>query len=120
MTGGCKKTFERAIQSFTDLGKLLLDLRLKESASKAPPPSTAMPYLGILFNTLTMQMSIPLDKVAEVLEEVSLWVRKATATKKTLQQLLGKLFWVSRVVKFSRCFIGRLLSQLKDMHPFFH
>ena len=105
------------MQSFTALGELLLDLGLKESASKAHPPSTAMPYLGILFNTVTMQMSIPPEKVAEVQEEVSLWVRKKTATKKTLQQLLGKLFWVSRVVKFSRGFIGRLLSQLKDMHP---
>ena len=114
--GGCEKTYERAMESFLALGKLLLDLGLKESASKAHPPSTSMPYLGILFDTITMRMSIPPAKVAEVQEEVSLWIKKSAATKKTLQQLLGKLFWVSTCVRFSRCFMGRLLSQLKIMH----
>ena len=79
-----------------------------------------MPYLGILFDTNSMRMSIPPAKVAEVQDEVSLWMKKKSATKRTLQQLLGKLFWVSRVVKFSRCFMGRLLTQLQDMHPLPH
>ena len=115
--GGCEKSYDRALQSFIALGELFTDLGLKESTSKAHPPSTSMPYLGIQFNTTTMKMSIPPDKVAEVREEVSLWVKKSSASKKHLQQLLGKLFWVSRCVKFSRGFMGQLLSQLKTMHP---
>ena len=87
-----------------------------ESLSKAHSPSTSMPYLGILFDTARMRMSIPPDKVAEVREEITLWVKKSSATKKLLQQLLGKLFWVSRCVQFSRGFMGQLLSQLKVMH----
>ena len=47
-----------------------------------------------------MKMSIPPEKLAEVREEVSLW----------------KLFWVSRCVRFSRGFMGRLLTQLQHMH----
>ena len=115
--GGGEHSYERSLQSFRALGDLLVDLGLKESSSKAHPPSTSMPYLGIQFNTVSMQMSIPPAKVAEVQEEVSLWMKKTSATKKTLQQLLGKLFWVSRVVRFSRCFMGRLLTQLQLMHP---
>ena len=61
-------------------------------------------------------MSIPLWKIAEVREEVSLWMRKNTASKRSLQKLLRKLFWVSRCVRFSRGFKGRLLSQLQGMH----
>ena len=114
--GGCELTLARATQSFEALGRLLTELGLVESTSKAHPPSTSMPYLGILFDTVKMQMSIPPEKIAEVREEVSLWRNKKSASKKSLQQLLGKLFWVSRCVQFSRGFMGRLLSQLQAMH----
>ena len=114
--GGCESTLHRATQSFDALGTLLLDLGLEESTSKAHRPSTSMTYLGVQFDTLLMRMSIPPDKIAEVREEVSLWMKRSMATKKSLQQLLGKLFWVSRCVKFSRGFMGRLITQLQYMH----
>ena len=77
-----------------------------------------MPYLGVNFDTVKMVMSIPAEKLAEVQEEVNFWARKTKATKLGLQQLLGKLFWVSRCVKFSRSFMGRLLNQLSmTFHP---
>ena len=114
--GGCETNLGRAKQSFTALCTLFEDLGLHESKSKAYPPSTCMPYLGIEFDTVTMRMSIPPEKITEVREEVSLWEKRTTATKKSLQQLLGKLFWVSRCVRFSRGFMGRLLAQLQQMH----
>ena len=61
-------------------------------------------------------MRVTPKKVAEIREELSHWSRRNTVTKKLLQQLLGRLFWVSRCVKFSRPLIGRLLTQLKNMH----
>ena len=115
--GGCESSWERANEAFEKLGALLADLGLKESSSKAHPPSTMMPYLGIMFDTINMRMSIPPEKVAEVREEISLWLKRSSASKKLLQQLLGKLLWVSKCVRFSRGFIGRLLSQLQTMHP---
>ena len=114
--GGCESCLEHATRSYEALGALLSDLGLAESISKAHPPSTSMPYLGIQFDTVSMKMSIPPEKLTEVREEVSLWERKTTASKKSLQQLLGKLFWVSRCVKFSRAFMGQLLTQLQSMH----
>ena len=114
--GGCEATFTRAMEAFVKLGELLADLGLRESSAKAHPPSTSMPYLGITFDTISMQMSIPPEKVSEVREEISLWMKKPSASKKSLQQHLGKLLWVSKCVKYSRCFIGRLLTQLQQMH----
>ena len=64
--GGCESTLNRATQSFDALGSLLCDLGLEESTSKAHPPSTSMPYLGIQFDTVLMRMSIPPEKLAEV------------------------------------------------------
>ena len=61
--GGGEQTLERATVSFNALGDLLIDLGLDESKSKAHPPSTSMPYLGILFDTKQMRMSIPPEKM---------------------------------------------------------
>ena len=116
--GGCEATLDRAMIAYEKLGELLADLGLRESSSKAHPPATKMPYLGIMFDTINMRMSIPPEKVAEVREDISLWMKKTFATKKGLQRLLGKLLWVSKCVRFSRSFIGRLLTQLQSMHNF--
>ena len=111
--GGAESSLERAEASFRALGELFVELGLEESLDKAHPPSTLMPYLGVQFDTVAMTMSIPPEKLEEVRAEVHLWLKKTTATKKTLQKLLGKLFWVSRCVKYSRSFMARLLGQLK-------
>ena len=117
--GGCESTASRATQSAVALENLLQDLGLEESKEKYHPPSTSMPYLGVLFDSVKMTMSVPPDKLQEIREELTLWARKSTATKRNLQQLLGKLFWVTRCVRFSRTFMCRLLLQLKIMnqHP---
>ena len=62
-----------------------------------------------------MQMSVPPDKLTEVKADISRWVRKTTISKRELQSLLGKLFWVARVVKYARAFMGRLLEQLRSL-----
>ena len=114
--GGVEKTLERSSQSYIALGELLKELGLEESLSKAHPPSTIMPYLGVLFNTNSMTMSIPGDKIEEIRNELNFWLKRRTVNKRTLQKLLGKLFWIARCVKFSRGFMGRLLGQLRELH----
>ena len=113
--GGAETDRWRAEDSFRKLGALLVELGLAESVDKARTPSTCMTYLGVEFNSVTMTMSIPPEKLAEVKDEIHRWCRKTTAVKKCLQSLLGKLFWVSRVVRHSRTFMGRLLAQLREM-----
>ena len=114
--GGCEASLDQANAAYEALAVLLTDLGLRESKSKAHPPSTCMPYLGVEFDTVAMVMRVPPEKVAELQDEISRWSRKTTTTKKNLQQLLGKLFWVARCIRFSRGFMSRLLIQLKSMH----
>ena len=107
--GGVEPTKERAQAAYDTLAWLLEDLGLQESKKKAVSPTTQITYLGVQFNSLTMQMSVPPEKLTEVKTEICRWVRKSTISKKELQSLLGKLFWVARVVKYARAFMGRLL-----------
>ena len=62
-----------------------------------------------------MEMRVPPSKLQEVKSEILLWLRRTVISKKELQSLLGKLFWVGRVVKHSRVFLGRMLDQLRSM-----
>ena len=113
--GGVEPTKERAQAAYDTLAWLLEDLGLQESKKKAVPPTTQITYLGVQFNSMTMQMSVPPEKLTEVKAEICRWVRKSTISKKELQSLLGKLFWVARVVKYARAFMGRLLDQLRSL-----
>ena len=103
--GGCEATRERALESFNYLSELLIELGLRESRSKACAPSNCMTYLGVEFDTRSMIMRVPAEKVQEIRSLLDVWERKKKTTKKSLQQLLGHLFWISRCVRFSRVFM---------------
>ena len=113
--GGVESALARAESAFATLGWLLKDLGLDESKDKAESPSTTMTYLGIEFDSMAMEMRVPADKLQEIKSEIRIWLRRTTITKKELQSLLGKLFWISKVVKHSRVFLGRMLEQLRSM-----
>ena len=104
--GGAEASLERATKSSDALADLLVDLGLEESKAKEHKPSTCMPYLGVMFDSEKMTMSVPPEKLEEVREELNTWKKKTTATKKSLQRLLGKFFWISRCVRFSRPFMS--------------
>ena len=112
---GCESSLDKAMASFTILGNLMESLGLVESVDKACPPSTKMVFLGVLFDTIQMTMSVPAEKIQELRVELDHWVKKTTAVRRDLQSILGKLFWVSRMVRHSRPFMSRLLQQLRDL-----
>ena len=112
---GCEANIHKAQASFESLGQLLRDLGLEESTEKACSPSTCMVFLGVKFDSEKLIMSVPGEKVQELRSELGIWERRTTSTRKELQSIIGKLFWVSKMVKHSRPFIGRLLQQLRDV-----
>ena len=113
--GGVEATLALAKAAFKALGWLLRDLGLEESVDKAEAPTTLITYLGVEFDSVAMEMRVPPSKLQEVKSEIQLWLRRTVISKKELQSLLGKLFWVGRVVKHSRVFLGRMLDQLRSM-----
>ena len=112
---GCESSMHKATASFKALGSLMENLGLAESVDKACSPSTSMVFLGVLFDTIKMKMSVPPEKIQELRADLDQWLKKSTAVKQNLQSILGKLFWVSRMVKHSRPFMARLLQLLRDM-----
>ena len=111
---------DRAMVSFLQMGQLLKELGLEQSADKAAPPNTEMEYLGVTFNSVTFRKSVPPHKLAELRDLLFTWLRKDTCTKRCLQSLTGKLLWVARCVRHSRCFLSRLLTSLRTLSEQHH
>ena len=111
---GCESG-RRAMAAFEALGKLLEELGVQESVAKACPPSTRMKFLGVEFDTVSMSMRIDQGKLEEITSLSKMWARKTVATKQELQSILGKIMWVSKVVRFSRCFVSRIIGVLKGL-----
>ena len=74
-----------------------------------------MTYLGIQFNTVKLEMSINDSKCRELKSDLIKWSRKTVASRTDLQSILGKLLRVSRAVKYSRCFVLRIIAEVKKL-----
>ena len=74
-----------------------------------------MKFLGVEFDSITMSMRVDEGKRQEITTLVKKWAKKTVATKQELQSILGKLMWVSKVVRFSRCFVARIIATLKGL-----
>ena len=60
-------------------------------------------------------MSVPPEKLHNILELCHQWHNKTTCTKQQLQSLLGSLLYISKCVKPARAFLNRMLQFLRDM-----
>ena len=112
---GAEIDLSRAKLSFNMMGSLLSVLGLTESEKKAESPQKVMKYLGIEFDSMKLEMRVDKDRCAELLLELEVWQRKTVATKSDIQSILGKLLWVAKAVKFSRCFVLRIIAELKTL-----
>ena len=108
-------TPDKAWHSFEELGNVLQFSGLKESVDKASPPSTQMVFIGVLFDSVSLTLSITPERLIEIRSLVSQWLLKREATLRELQSLIGKLNFVAHCVKPARIFISRLLNWLRQI-----
>ena len=102
----CQSGFDR-------LGCLLEELGLEVSHHKTITPSTQVICLGILVDTTNFTLSIPDKKLSEIRSIIALWKDKTYCSKTQLQSLLGSLLYISKCVRYSRCFLNRILHTLR-------
>ena len=99
---------------------LLGSLGFEVAWKKCSSPSTSTQYLGIIFDSISMEMSLPSSKIHKLHSELLFFENKTRATKRQLQRLCGVLAHCSKVVKGGRTFSRRiidLLSALPDGNP---
>lgn len=113
--GGCHTSKEAAYDAYNRFKTLAHELGLQLAAHKCYPPATSMEWLGYDVNTITMTVTIPKQKMKEILQECELWLKRNHATKKMIQQIAGKLIFLCNCVQQGRKFMARILATLRNM-----
>lgn len=106
---------EKAEEADECLGALMEASGIEEKASKHCRPAPEVEVLGVLFNTISMTMSVTPERLVEIKSLVCEWLRKKKSNRKALESLIGKLVFVSKCVHMGRVFITRLLDALKGL-----
>ena len=100
--------------SFQTLRDLLLELGFEINKKKVVEPSTKVTCLGVDTDTEKFTVSIPPEKITEILTECHIWADRQECTKRHLQSLLGKLLYITTCVHLSRPFLNRMLDLLRS------
>jgi len=99
---------------FDVLVKLMSELGLPISKEKLYAPSSCVPCLGLLIDVAKGTVTIPSDKLEQVIQTCNNWYVKHRATRKQLQSLVGVLIYLHKCVKPARLFVNRILQVLKQ------
>ena len=109
----CMHQRQKNDAEFQTLFNLFEFLGIPINPKKLVKPSKSLTCMGINVNLETKQLSIPQDKLLEILDLCYLYGCKKVITKKQLQSLLGKLLYLHRCVHQTRIFVNRLLNILR-------
>ena len=85
------------------------------SLSKLAPLSTRYIYLGVIIDTERESVTIPPDKLQQILNKCASVQQSKNISKNQLQSLLGSLMFLHRGVKATRVFTNRLLGALRNI-----
>ena len=101
-----------AMQQFSHVYQWFAKLGIPTQPNKLRYPSMTQIILGWLYNTITMTVSLPADKVEKYIAILRYLKRNGTATKKKLEQVVGFLTHASVAIYPAKAFIRRLEQSL--------
>ena len=87
---------------------------------KIEGPTAVITYLGIVLDTIKMELCLPHDKLEALLQLLRQWTMpKKRTTKRELLSLIGKLSFAAKVVPAGHIFLRRLIdlsTSVKKLH----
>ena len=110
--GGVFLSFKEATCTFDHLELLFQWLGLHSSPAKDCPPSPCMVFLGLNYDTITMTIEVPPDKLESISALLDKWLVLPCATKSELQSLIGKLVFVCACISPGRIFYAAYATWL--------
>ena len=96
------------------------ELGVPLAADKVEGPTTTLSFLGIKLDTLSMQASLPIDKLVRLRRELAEWQDKKSCTRKDLEHLIGVLQFAIKVVPHGRPFVRRMIDLLSVTKVAYH
>ena len=115
-TKECRENLDIMLDTCGELG-------FSVQPTKVEPPTSSLEILGIVVDTDLKQLRISQDRLAEIMNELHHWSNRKYCKKRELLSLIGKLSFVSSVVKSGRTFTRRLIDlskKAKYLHDLHH
>ena len=104
---------QRAKEDFDTLYSLFEFLRVPINPKKVVSPTRVLTCMGICVDVDARQLTIPHEKILQIVDTCRLFLMRSYISKRQLQSLLGKLLYVHRCVQAVRIFVNRLLNNLR-------
>ena len=77
-------------------------------------------FLGIVIDSINMILCISQPRLQDVLLQLQKWSNRKTCTKRQLLSIIGKLTFVSKVVRSGRTFVRRMIDLAKRASALHH
>ena len=110
---GCEIALQKMLHICKQLGFPIAERKIEG-------PTTVITFLGILLDTVKMELRLPSDKLEALTSLLQQWsTTKKKATKRELLSLIGKLSFAAKVIPASRIFLRRLIdlsTSVKKLH----
>ena len=87
---------------------------------KVEGPSTELEFLGIMIDTVRMEVRLPDIKLERTRATVSEWLHKKNAKKREILSIVGVLQHAAKVVRPGRIFVGRMYSAAAKLRELDH
>ena len=111
-TNECDQALQVALGVCRELG-------VPVSEEKLEGPTTCLSFLGIRIDTVSMELSLPPEKLQRLRSMIEEWRHKRACTKRQLLSLIGHLQHACRVVHPGRVFLQRMIqlsTVVKKLH----
>ena len=109
----CADNLDIMIDTCNDIGFAL-------NPAKVIGPSSVLEYLGFILDTTKMEVRISRERLDRIYAELCVWHGRRKCTKRELLSLIGKLIFISKVVRSGRSFVRRLIEVSKRAKHLHH
>ena len=99
--------------------KVCDDIGFSINPNKLVLPNTVIEFIGFIVDTNNMELRISENRLRDIIAELTLWEGRKTCKKRELLSIIGKLIFVSKVVRSGRTFVRRLIDlsrKVKYLH----
>jgi hypothetical protein len=86
------------------------ELGIPLKAEKVEGPSAEIVFLGIVLDTVRMELRLPQEKVEDLKQLLAKWAKRKTCRKRQLLSLIGKLAHACKIVRVGRIFLRRMID----------
>ena len=87
---------------------------------KIAGPTTILPFLGLILDSVQQEICLPPEKLQEILQLLDWWATRTDTTKQELLSLIGKLSFVARAVPAGCLFLRSLIMLSTTVTQFHH